>query len=224
MVACDLALLERWLTGWSLSRGLPEPYHKAGGLTVQVGLPDQLRRHVFADAGPALQACADTIPTPFIYLKAAVHADELRRVLDARWVVEAPRSMMIHAGAMAPASPLHVGYRSQLTVEHGGYFIRILNAADVVAAFGRITLHDGTAVYDRIATHEHYRLQGLASALMLALDALAVQGGVSERLLSATEAGAALYAILGWQQLAPYASAVLARARRARRKYPHGPA
>jgi hypothetical protein len=129
MVACDLALLERWLTGWSLSRGLPVPYHAAGGLAVDVGFPNQLRRHVFADAGPALQACANTIHTPFIYLKAAVHADELRRVLDARWVVEAPRSMMIHAGAMAPASLLHVGYRSQLTVEHGGYLIRILNAA-----------------------------------------------------------------------------------------------
>jgi predicted GNAT family acetyltransferase len=65
-------------------------------------------------------------------------------------------------------------------------------------------------VFDRIATHEHYRRQGLASALMLALDALAVQAGLSERLLSATEAGAALYAKLGWQHLAPYASAVLA--------------
>ena len=210
MVACDLALLERWLTGWSLSRGLPLPYHDAGGLTVEVGFPDQLRRHVFADAGPALQACADTIHTPRIYLKAAVHADVLRRVLPARWVVEAPRSMMLHAGAMAPARPLPAGYRTQLSAGHGGYLIRILDAADVVAASGRITLHDGTAVFDRIATHEHHRRQGLASALMLALDALAVQAGVSERLLSATEAGAALYATLGWQHLAPYASAVLA--------------
>ena len=214
MVACDLALLERWLTGWSLSRGLPLPYHDAGGLRVDVGLPDQLRRHVFADAGPVLQACADTIHTPCTYLKAAVHADVLRRVLPARWVVEAPRSMMIHAGAMAPARLLPAGYRTQLSAEHGGYLIRIFDAAgagtELVAASGRITLHDGTAVFDRIATHEHYRRQGLASALMLALDALAVQAGVTERLLSATEAGAALYATLGWQHLAPYASAVLA--------------
>jgi GNAT superfamily N-acetyltransferase len=210
MVACDLALLERWLTGWSLSRGLPVPYHAAGGLAVDVGFPDQLRRHVFADAGPALQACADAVHTPCIYLKACAHANELRRVLPAHWMVEAPRSMMIHDGAMAPARPLPASYRTQLTAEHGGYLIRVLDAADVVATSGRITLHDGTAVFDRIATHEHYRRQGLASALMLALDALAVQAGVSERLLSATEAGAALYAKLGWQNLAPYASAVLA--------------
>jgi hypothetical protein len=82
------------------------PYHAAGGLAADVGFPDQLRRHVFADAGPALQACADAIHTPCIYLKACVHADELRRVLPARWMVEAPRSMMIHDGAMAPARPL----------------------------------------------------------------------------------------------------------------------
>jgi hypothetical protein len=83
MVACDLTLLERWLTGWSRSRGLPLPYHDGGGLTVEVGLPDQLRRHVFADAGPALQARAEAIHTPSVYLKAPVHARPQTNELEA---------------------------------------------------------------------------------------------------------------------------------------------
>lgn len=44
---------------------------------------------------------------------------------------------------------------------------------------------------------------------MFALDALAEQAGVSERLLVATEAGRALYIRLGWLVLAPYSTAVL---------------
>ena len=210
MAACDLALLERWLTGWSRSRGVALPYHDAGGLTVDVGFPDQLRRHVFVDAGAALQACAAAIHTPCVYLKAAVHADVLRRALPARWRVDGPLYLMTHAGPMAPGPALPAGFSMDRTVENNGYLIRILAAGGVTAASGRIDVHNGTAVFDRIATHEDYRRQGLASALMLALDGLAVEAGVTERLLSATEAGAALYPRLGWQHLAPYASAVLA--------------
>ncbi|UUZ53250.1 hypothetical protein LP419_30825 [Massilia sp. H-1] len=52
VMGVDLDLLERWLTAWSLSRGLPLPVHEGGGLSVEVGKPDHLRlRHVFAEAG-----------------------------------------------------------------------------------------------------------------------------------------------------------------------------
>ena len=210
MASCDLALLERWLTGWSRSRGVASPYHDAGGLTVDVGFPDQLRRHVFIDAGAALQARAAAIHTPRVYLKAAVHADVLRRALPARWTVEDPLYMMIHTGPMAPGPALPAGFTMDTTVEHDGHLIRILDAGSVTAASGRIDVYQGTAVFDRISTHEDYRRQGLASAMMLALDRLAVEAGTTERLLSATQAGAALYTRLGWQHLAPYASAVLA--------------
>lgn len=209
MPSCDLALLERWLTGWSRSRGLALPYHDAGGLTVDVNLPDQMRRHVFADAGAALQQCAAAIDAPFIYLKAAVHADVLRRALPERWTVEAPRYLMRRDGPMAPSRPLPSVYSMTLTVEHGAYLMRIMDGQGVIAASGRIALDAGTAVFDRIATHEDHRRRGLASALMLSLDRLAVQAGITERLLSATEAGATLYTRLGWQHISPYASACL---------------
>jgi hypothetical protein len=44
----------------------------------------------------------------------------------------------------------------------------------------------------------------------LALDGLAVEAGVSERLLVATSDGAALYGALGWRHLAPFSTAQLA--------------
>jgi GNAT superfamily N-acetyltransferase len=211
----ELCLLERWLTGWSLARGLPLPRHHGGGLVVDVGWPDQVRRHVFADAGSALQQCAANTHEPFVYLKAAVDPARLRLALPERWRVETPRYLMA-APALAPApaamrrSPaLPAGYVFNMDQEHGACVIRVFDAAGQAAAIGRVVLVGGTAVFDRIETFAPHRRKGLASALMAALDALAEQGAVSERLLVATEAGRALYLGLGWQVLAPYSTAVL---------------
>lgn len=204
----EVHLLERWLTGWSLARGLPLPQPYEGGLVVEVGWPEQARRYVFADAGPALQACAARIHDPFVYLKAAVEPAQLRRVLPAPWQLEPPRYFMCRPTAMAPAAP-PAGYVAQVAAEHGAYLIRLVDAAGQTAASGRVVVHGGSAIFDRIETREAHRRQGLGTALVSALDALAEQAGVSERLLVATEAGRALYLRLGWQVVAPYSTAVL---------------
>ncbi|GJJ02954.1 hypothetical protein RugamoR64_34920 [Duganella rhizosphaerae] len=202
----DLNLLERWLAGWSLARGLPPPTRDGGGLVVEVGWPEQLRRHVFLDAGPALQACAARIDEPCIYLKAAVDTETLRRALPARWTIEQPRYLMRRCAPMAEqAAP--AGYTMHRGMEHGAHVVRYAGADGRTAALGRVVLNEGTAIFDRIETMEGHRRLGLASAVMCALDALA---GDVERLLVATEAGRALYASLGWQVLAPYSTAVLA--------------
>jgi GNAT superfamily N-acetyltransferase len=207
-----LGLLERWLTGWSRSRGLPLPRHAGSGLVVDVGWPGQLRRHVFLDAGAALRACAAGTHTPFVHLKAAVDADLLRQALPQGWTIEAPGYLMRRCGPMTPAHTLASGYDIDLSVEHGAYVIRVIHVADVagaIAASGRITLQAGTAVFDQIETAEPHRRKGLASVVMLALDRLACQAGVTGRLLVATEAGTALYASLGWRHVAPWSTGVL---------------
>jgi len=204
----DLALLERWLTGWSRARGLPLPRHAGGGLVVDAGLPDQLRRHCFMDAGTALRDCAAGIDLPFIHLKAAVDAGTLLRALPPHWTLEEPRYLMACAGPMAPARALPAGFDVALGVVHGAWRICVTDATGTVAASGCIVLHAGTAVFDRIETSVLYRRKGLASALMLALDRLAIQSGASERLLVATEAGVPLYTSLGWRHLAPWSTAV----------------
>jgi GNAT superfamily N-acetyltransferase len=209
MAPLDLRLLERWLTGWSLARGLPRPRPCGGGLVVDVGWPGQLRRHVFVDAGEALQACAAGIHAPGVYLKAAVEPAQLRQALPLPWQLDPPRYFMACPVALAPVAPLPAGYVAQPAVEHGATVLRLVDASGQTAAVGRVVLHQGSAVFDRIETHEAHRRKGLGMHLMGALDALAEQAGVSERLLVATAAGRALYQRLGWRVLAPYASAVI---------------
>lgn len=203
----DLELLERWLSGWSLARGLPLPQRAGGGLVVEVGWPEQLRRHVFVDAGAALQACAAQILQHRVFLKAAVDVDTLRHALPPRWTIERPRYLMYRAMPMAQAVPLPAGYALQSAIEHGAHIIRIVAADGQTAATGGVVLHQGTAIFDRIVTAPAHRRKGLASALMYALDAVA---GDADRLLVATDEGRALYLSLGWQELAPYSTAVLA--------------
>jgi GNAT superfamily N-acetyltransferase len=205
----DLNLLDRWLTGWSLARGLPLPRPHGGGLVVEVGWPEQLRRHVFVEAGRALRECAFRIHDPFIYLKAAVDPDQMRLALPAHWKIESPRYFMYRPTAMARSVTPPAGYVAAVEVEHGAYVIRFADATGQTAAIGRVVLNRGSAVFDRIETLEPHRRRGLGTALMFALDALAEQAGASERLLVATEAGRELYISLGWLVLAPYSTAVL---------------
>lgn len=205
----DLSLLERWLTGWSLSRGLPLPRREGGGSVVEVGWPDQLRRHVFVDAGRALRECAAKIHEPCIYLKAAVDPDQMRRALPARWEIEKPRYLMHCPAAMTRSATPPAGYVASVEVEPGTHVVRFADSTGQAAASGRVVIHRGTAVFDRIETLEPHRRRGLGSALMAALDAVAAQSGVSERLLVATDEGRALYLSLGWLVLAPYSTAVL---------------
>ena len=204
----DLSLLERWLTGWSLARGLPLPRLCGGGLVVEVGWPEQVRRYVFAEAGPALQACASHIQEPFIYLKAAVEPTHLRQVLPAPWQLEAPRYFMHQPRAMTQVILPPAGYATQVGVEQGAAVVRLVDAAGQLAASGRVVVHGGSAVFDRIEITAAHRRQGLGTAVMLALDALATQAGATERLLVATEAGRTLYLHLGWEVVAPYSTAV----------------
>lgn len=204
----DLALLERWLAGWSLSRRLPLPTHAGGGLVVEVGWPDQLRRHLFVDAGRALQECASRIHAPLIHLKAAVDADAMRRALPAQWEIEAPRYLMACDSAMKKRVALPSGYRAIVEAENGVYAVRIADTIGQTAASGYVVLNRGTAIFDRIETLEPHRRKGLGTALMVALDTLAEEAGVSERLLVATAEGRALYESLGWHVLAPYSTAV----------------
>lgn len=204
----DLALLERWLSGWSLARGVALPRRAGGGLVVDVGWTDQLRRHVFVDAGTALQACAAAVEEPLVFLKATVDAATLRAALPARWRIESPRWLM-HCALPMAASPV-AGYRAVASVEHGGTVLRLFDDAGEVAASGILVMVGATAVFDRIETAVAHRRRGLGRAVMGALDALARERGVGERLLVATDAGRRLYLQLGWTDLAPYSTAVLA--------------
>lgn len=205
----DLALIERWLAGRSLARGLALPVHCAGGLRVDVDHAAELRRHVFVDAGPALQACAAQVREPLVFLKAAVEPAAMRAALPDRWKIEARAYLMQGPSAMDGKAALPAGYRIDVEAEHGGQLVRIVHGSGATAASGRMAMHAGCAVFDQIVTEAEHRRRGLASVVMHTLDGLAARAGSTERLLVATEDGRALYERLGWQVLAPWATAVL---------------
>jgi GNAT superfamily N-acetyltransferase len=208
----DLALIERWLTGWSLSRGVPAPAPCDGGLVVEVGMPQQLRRFVFPDAGQALQACAEGIHEPLIFLKAPVEPDVLRSALPARWTIETPGYLM--EGPSLPKSQMTLppGYRAVFERQHGAHIVRLVHDSQEQAASGRLVVHGRCAVFDQIETAESHRRRGLGSVMMHALDAIATEAGVEERLLVATADGRALYTRLGWHVISPWSTAALTAA------------
>lgn len=209
LATIDLALIERWLTGWSLSRGVPAPLPYGEGLVVEVGMPAQLRRYVFADAGRALQACAERIHDPYIFLKAAVETEALRRALPARWSIESPGYLMAGPAQARQQVAPPPGYQIVRERQHGAQVVRVIHESQELAASGRVVLHGGCAVFDQIETAESHRRRGLGSVVMQALDAIAEEAGIGERLLVATEDGRALYMRLGWSVISPWSTAAL---------------
>lgn len=213
--APDLALLERWQRGWSLARGVALPRRQNGGLVVEVGWPDQLRRYLFVDAGAALQACALRSGAAPVQLKATVAPSQLHAALEAvapgRWRLDAARTLMDCPRPQRRVAPA-AGYRALITKEHGARVLRLFAdgaaTTQAEAASGRLVIDGRTAIFDRIETALAHRRRGLASAVMGLLDELAQAHGVEERLLVASDDGRALYQQLGWQVLAPYSTAL----------------
>jgi hypothetical protein len=203
----DFALVERWETGRSLARGLPRPVHDDGGLRVDVGSPGEMRRHVFLDAGAALQRCAARNDAPHFVLKAAVAPQAMRSALPPRWTIDDPGYLMIGPPHGGEKAELPSGYSISVVNEHGGQMVRVLAGAALAAA-GRVSVHAGCAVFDQILTEAAHRRRGLGTAVMQTLDALAQSAGATERLLVATAAGRLLYERLGWHVLAPWSTAV----------------
>lgn len=206
----DLSLLERWLLGWSLSRGYALPVRSDEELSVEVGEPEQLRRHVFAKLGPALSARAEQIHERHVFLKVAVSTDALRAALPARWTINRPGYLMHGPAEFLNKPSLPGGYSVVHDTIHAAQRVTLLDEAGVVAARGRIVFQDYTAVFDTIETHEAHRRKGLASYVMHALNQMANARAIHERLLVATPEGQMLYQSLGWQLLAPYSTAELA--------------
>ena len=210
--AVDPALVETWITGWALARETPPPVPDHGGYRVEVGWPDQRRRHVFSSIGSGLIDLGRWVEEPHVFLKCMTTAEALRAVLPARWTVETRGGFMgLDRLATGPTRGAGEGYRSQVIEEGSAQVVRFLSLPDrSEAAAGRVVLVDDCAIFDRIVVAPAHRRRGLGSALMGALGREARARGARRGLLIATEEGRALYESLGWRLLSPYASAVIA--------------
>lgn len=204
-------VIEKWLKGWSLSRGLPLPTHYKSGFRVDVGYEDQKCRYVFPQLNNDFLELANAIDEPFVFLKVCSAADTIKNKIPGNWVVQPQGYMMMTDGAMAEKNVrLDDGYKIQCVQNNTSYIVQLLSG-ETVAAMGRLVLVDDVAVYDRIFTDEQHRRKGLATILMKELEKIALSKGVVKNFLVATEAGKHLYQSLGWQLYTLYTTVTIAK-------------
>lgn len=201
-------LLWRWVAARSIARGQPLPVPDRGGMRVDTGLPEEVRRYVFAGPCPGLRELAAAIDTPHVYLKVCAGAAELEGLLPPRWQLQPAGYLMAHDGPPAePVQPAR-GYRIALLRDGALNAARILAADGTIAASGHAVEHEGLFILDRILTHPDHRRRGLGRALVTGLVSMQ-RAPAARRVLVATEDGRALYASLGWHVLSPYSTFVI---------------
>jgi len=207
----DLAdTLRTWVRAWTISRELDPPLAHGSGWRVDVGLPEQRRRHVFPEIGDDLRALGAHEHEPWCYIKCLAPVDALRAALPARWSVQPQSAMMVFEGEAPAGEALPAGYALDVPADARVPHVRIRAADGGLAADGRLVMMGDVAIIDRIGTDAAHRRRGLGAAVMRALHAIARERGARRGLLVATQQGQALYETLGWRVIAPYASAVVA--------------
>jgi hypothetical protein len=87
-MAISSALLESWVAGRSLARGLPQPVPDRGGLRVDTNSAEEACRWIFPRIVPGLVDLADEVSRPGYLLKVCSSPDDLRAALPVRWQVE----------------------------------------------------------------------------------------------------------------------------------------
>ncbi len=202
-----------WIRGWAVTREVAPPTPHADGFRIEVGLPRQAARYVFGRPSPTLRSLGETIDQPWVFLKAAADAAELRALLPAHWQLQPEGTMMTcvdvpfrGSGAVAPGYALHVRDAAASTRRA---HVEVRAPDGSVAASGHLALDAHFAIYDRIVTEPAHQRRGLGRAVMHALQALARTHGRHANVLVATTQGRALYESLGWRPHAPWATAVI---------------
>lgn len=206
----DIALLETWAKGWSLTRDIAAPVSDSGGLRIDVGWPEQKTRYLFAALTEGFLQLAHAITEPYVFLKICLPAEDVSQHLPSRWTIQAPRFLMTCGKTMKVIKhTLPEGYALAIEETLPVSIVKIFTACGELAAIGRIAIVDNHAIYDRIETYPGHRRKGLATAVMLALEAIAVRRKGNKGILIATAQGRALYETLGWQVRSAYTTAVI---------------
>jgi hypothetical protein len=204
----EVELLEGWLRARSIARGLPQPVADHGGLRVDTALPSELRRYVFAGPAPGIQALAQSIYAPDIFIKMCGPGHQLLALVPHRWQLQPGAYLMTKEAGRSPVPSLPPGYRLQLVTEFPVTMARVFTEDDVMIASGYAVEYEGVFIFDRIATEPAHQHQGLGAAVMAALGG-AQRSQAARRVLVATEAGRALYSTLGWSVLSHYSTVTI---------------
>ncbi len=205
-----LALLETWARGWALTRGIAPLIRDKGGLRIDVGWPEQKTRYIFTGITEGLLQLACTIVEPYVFIKVCLPAEAIKQHLPPRWAISEPRFLMTCSQSIkTTASALPEGYILSIDESPSLSIVKILTVTGDLAAIGRIAIVDDHAIYDRIESSPGHRRKGLATAIMLTLENIAIRCNRHKGILVATAQGRALYETLGWQVRSCYTTAVI---------------
>ncbi|MFH8404471.1 GNAT family N-acetyltransferase [Streptomyces sp. NPDC018019] len=203
-------LVRTWVAGWAVSRRTPRPAELPWGLYIEVGLPEQVGRHVLPDPdGPSIRAAAASVTVPHTWIKAPADPDAVAPWLPRGWVVDREETGHLMATDLHPTTPAPLdGYTTTVETRDGVTYVRITDAAGEPAAQGQMALLGQATVVDRVTTDPAHRRRGLGRHVMQTLAGHAQARGATLAVLGATDAGRALYETLGWKTHAPLAACV----------------
>jgi len=203
-------IVENWLKGWCLSREVPFPVQYKSGFHVMVGDEKQKERFVFPELNDDFFQLADSIDEPWIYLKVSTSPEAFIEKIPERWKLQPQGYMMTCFHPMNfPEISFAEGYHLEFSDYNTTFVVRIVAENGEQASIGRVSLVNGTAIYDRIITEKNHQRKGLASFLLKELEKIALSKGFSNNLLVATEEGKRLYETLGWKMYCLHTSIVI---------------
>lgn len=194
-------VVEQWVRGWALARGLAVVESDAGALLARPD--DTYRREEFFVAGPSTADLA-----AFEEQHRGDHGIWLTAFAppgttpDGLRLVNATETLMVGDLVESGRTP-----RAGLELKVAGPIATVRFTADgEQAASGTVSVAGQHAVFDRIKTHEAFQRQGYGRAVMDELTAAARMLGARRGTLVASPDGRALYTHLGWSALAPLAT------------------
>ncbi|MCT4318091.1 GNAT family N-acetyltransferase [Elizabethkingia anophelis] len=201
-------LIEKWLNGWSVSRGVSLSVRYKSGFKVDVGWEEQKCRFVFPVLNEDLIHLAESIEEPWVFLKVCAACSELTEILPDRWTVYL--MMSENNSDKIKDRTLADTYTMETEVSDDGvHLIKIKDQNNELASSGRVVCLDDWAIYDRIETSQYHQRKGLGSYLFGELQKIADKKGIENNILVATEEGRLLYESLGWKVVSLYTSVVI---------------
>lgn len=88
-------LARSWVDGWTVSRQTPKPVDVPWGLSIQVGLTDQVVRHVLLDAdAETARGLVGAITEPATWIKAFLEPDLMGPWFSPEWEPTDPGFLM----------------------------------------------------------------------------------------------------------------------------------
>ncbi len=199
----DSTLVREWVDGWAVSRGAAPAVEEPWGLTVDVGVAGELRRHVLPEVDEVLLRKFDGC-APGTWLKLFEAPERLEPWTGPGWRFDSPAWLMwLELRPAAVTVP--DGYRLR-TWGHGGLTRALVTTeSGAFAARAQSGRPPGAAavVVDQVDTSPSHRRRGLGALLMRTLQNAAFEAGAERAVLGATTDGRALYNTLNWRTAGP---------------------